>query len=458
MNYNNSEFLASYGLSRQLPDSDRPEIVFSGRSNVGKSSLINKLCNRKKLARVSATPGKTATINFYRVDTAYFVDLPGYGYAKVSNAERERWDDLINSYFEADRAVCLLVQLLDSRHAPSADDVQMLEYLHYHRIPFVAALTKGDKLKKSEMAARKEEFEKICAPYGCQGVVLTSAENGLGMDELRALLEASMTPETQHCPMAYNEFAYFYDEFNGEADYDALYGYITDELKAHGITDGILADLGCGTGDLTLMLTQAGYDVIGIDRSEEMLSVLREKADELGLTGRLLLLKQDLLDLDLYGTIRAAVSTFDTYSHIGPQENFEKAIRKAAYFMERGGVFIFDLNTPYKHRHILAGQTFDIEAEDADCHWSNRYDETAQRVDITINIDYHETGEHFHEAFSEYSYALDTVCALLEKYGFAVAKVADGESFGPVRGDSPRWIITAVKQYTQEEKANGTES
>ena len=117
--------------------------------------------------------------------------------------------------------------------------------------------------------------------------------------------------------MAYNEFAYFYDEFNGEADYDALYGYITDELKAHGITDGILADLGCGTGDLTLMLTQAGYDVIGIDRSEEMLSVLREKADELGLTGRLLLLKQDLLDLDLYGTIRAAVSTFDTYSHIG---------------------------------------------------------------------------------------------------------------------------------------------
>ena len=140
------------------------------------------------------------------------------------------------------------------------------------------------------------------------------------------------------------------------------------------------------------------------------------------------------------------------------QENFEKAIRKAAYFMERGGVFIFDLNTPYKHRHILAGQTFDIEAEDADCHWSNRYDETAQRVDITINIDYHETGEHFHEAFSEYSYALDTVCALLEKYGFAVAKVADGESFGPVRGDSPRWIITAVKQYTQEEKANGTES
>ena len=252
--------------------------------------------------------------------------------------------------------------------------------------------------------------------------------------------------------MAYNEFAYFYDEFNGEADYDALYGYITDELKAHGITDGILADLGCGTGDLTLMLTQAGYDVIGIDRSEEMLSVLREKADELGLTGRLLLLKQDVLDLDLYGTIRAAVSTFDTYSHIGPQENFEKAIRKAAYFMERGGVFIFDLNTPYKHRHILAGQTFDIEAEDADCHWSNRYDETAQRVDITINNDYHETGEHFHEQFYEYTYDLDTIRAALEKHGFALESVCDGESFGPLTDESERYFFCAVKQYTQLEE------
>ena len=100
MNYNKADFIASYGISSQLPESDRPELSFSGRSNVGKSSLINKLCNRKNLARVSSTPGKTATINFYEVGDCYFVDLPGYGYAKVSNADRERWDDLINSYFE----------------------------------------------------------------------------------------------------------------------------------------------------------------------------------------------------------------------------------------------------------------------------------------------------------------------------------------------------------------------
>ena len=104
--------------------------------------------------------------------------------------------------------------------------------------------------------------------------------------------------------MAYNEFAYFYDEFNGEADYDALYEHLHEKLLAHGIADGILADLGCGTGELTLMLTQAGYDMIGIDQSEEMLCVVRDKAEQLGLSGKLLLLRQDLLKLDLYGTIR----------------------------------------------------------------------------------------------------------------------------------------------------------
>ena len=119
--------------------------------------------------------------------------------------------------------------------------------------------------------------------------------------------------------MAYNEFAYFYDEFNGEADYEALYAHIKKELEAHGIHDGILADLGCGTGELTLMLTQAGYDMIGIDQSEEMLCVVRDKAEQLGLSSGLLLLRQDLLKLDLYGNssgVRCPPSTPSTTSRI----------------------------------------------------------------------------------------------------------------------------------------------
>ena len=191
--------------------------------------------------------------------------------------------------------------------------------------------------------------------------------------------------------MAYNEFAYFYDELNGAADYDALYLYVKDQLEQNGIHDGIVVDLGCGTGELTLMLTQAGYDMIGVDQSEEMLAVLREKADELELSERLLLLRQDILNLDLYGTIRAAISTFDTYNHIGPQENFEKAIEKAAFFMEKNGVFLFDLNTPYKHREVLADNVFDLEGPDATCRWTNHYDEKAQAVDIRIEIHYLDT-------------------------------------------------------------------
>ncbi len=252
--------------------------------------------------------------------------------------------------------------------------------------------------------------------------------------------------------MAYNEFAYFYDELNGAADYDALFLYVKQQLERHNVQNGIVVDLGCGTGDLTLMLTQAGYDMIGVDQSEEMLAVLREKADELELSQRLLLLRQNILELDLYGTIRAAISTFDTYNHIGPKENFEKAIEKAAFFMEKGGVFLFDLNTPYKHQKVLADNVFDLEGPDATCRWENHYDEATQTVDIQINIHYLDTDERFQEQFKEYTYSLDYVKTVLERYGFAMETVCDGETFGPLTEQSQRYMITAVKQYTQMEK------
>ena len=250
--------------------------------------------------------------------------------------------------------------------------------------------------------------------------------------------------------MAYHEFAWFYDEFNGEADYDALFAYVLRKLKENGIQNGIVADFGCGTGDLTLMLSQAGYDVIAVDQSEEMLAVLRDKADQLGIADGLLLLRQNLLELDLFGTIRAAVSTFDTYSHIGPWQNFEKAIRRAAFFMEKGGVFLFDLNTPYKNRQVLGENLFTFEGPDASCRWQNHYLAEEQAVEISIDIHYNDTDEDFHEQFKEYSYELQQVTQALEKYGFAVQSVEDGESFGALQPDSQRFIFTCIKQYTQE--------
>ncbi len=166
----NVEFTYSAGLSSQLRPDDRPDIVFSGRSNVGKSSLINKLCNRKSLARVSSKPGKTATINFFDGGTFNLVDLPGYGYAKVSKVEKLRWAELVEGYFAAGRDIALVVQIIDMRHKPSADDMNMVNFLYDSGIPFIVVMTKSDKLNKSEYAAQLEQMTALFKGY--EGVEL----------------------------------------------------------------------------------------------------------------------------------------------------------------------------------------------------------------------------------------------------------------------------------------------
>ena len=159
MNYNKAEFHASYGTFSQIPACSRMEIAFAGRSNVGKSTLINKIFNRKNLARVSSVPGKTATINFYGLENVFFVDLPGYGYAKVAKSEKRRWSELIEGYLNSGRDLRLVFLLIDMRHAPSADDLHMINYLIDAELPFVIILTKADKLKVMQRKARMEAFE-----------------------------------------------------------------------------------------------------------------------------------------------------------------------------------------------------------------------------------------------------------------------------------------------------------
>lgn len=189
MKLQSAVFETAAGIASQLPASVLPEVAFSGRSNVGKSSLINRLVNRKALARTSATPGKTATINFYRLDTLRMVDLPGYGYAKVSGSEKRRWMELIEGYFNAERDMRLVLQLIDIRHTPSKDDYQMLEYMVEREIPFVVVLTKADKLNKTQRAQRMAAFEHELAVYEGVTVIPFSAVNGEGVEEIREILE-----------------------------------------------------------------------------------------------------------------------------------------------------------------------------------------------------------------------------------------------------------------------------
>ncbi|MCI9111865.1 MAG: YihA family ribosome biogenesis GTP-binding protein [Eubacterium sp.] len=191
MNFNKAEFDKSFGISQQLPPSDKPEITFAGRSNVGKSSLLNKLFNRKNLARVSSVPGKTVTINFYDVDNQRFVDLPGYGYAKISKQERDRFGELMEGYFQSGRMINLVVQLIDMRHKPTADDYSMISFLEQMEIPFIVVLTKADKLKKKEYQSRVNSiYEELNNPE--YPVIPFSSVTGQGVDEIKALITKAL--------------------------------------------------------------------------------------------------------------------------------------------------------------------------------------------------------------------------------------------------------------------------
>ena len=189
MNYHNVVFETSFGKASQLTQSDLVEIAFAGRSNVGKSSLINKIFNRRALARVSAVPGKTATINFFRLENVCFADLPGYGYAKVSHGEKERWGDLIETYFNSERRIGLVFQLIDMRHAPTKDDLMMVDFLIENEFPFVVVLTKKDKLSKKQQEERLRALQTELPCADQIHMVPFSAMNGDGVEEQRAIID-----------------------------------------------------------------------------------------------------------------------------------------------------------------------------------------------------------------------------------------------------------------------------
>ncbi len=195
MNFNKAEFVTSYGRYSQIPPSEKLEIAFSGRSNVGKSSLINKIFNRKALAKVSSVPGKTATINFYSVEDIFMVDLPGYGYAKIAKSDKERWANLIEGYLTADREIILIFQLIDMRHAPTKDDMHMIQFLVDNELPFVIILTKADKLSKQQRIDRLNNLKNEIPFINEIKVIEFSAITGEGVDDIRNLIADVSQPD-----------------------------------------------------------------------------------------------------------------------------------------------------------------------------------------------------------------------------------------------------------------------
>ncbi|WP_027109109.1 ribosome biogenesis GTP-binding protein YihA/YsxC [Lacticigenium naphthae] len=191
MKVNQAEITISAVSPAQYPNEGLPEIALAGRSNVGKSSYINSLINRKKLARTSSKPGKTRTINFYKIENKFFfVDVPGYGYAKVSKTEREKWGEMMNTYFSQREPLALTVLVVDFRHVPTSDDIQMYEFLKYFELPVLVVATKSDKISPSKKNKHTQQIKKAFNFNESDHFVVFSTEKNEGKAESWKIIES----------------------------------------------------------------------------------------------------------------------------------------------------------------------------------------------------------------------------------------------------------------------------
>lgn len=244
----------------------------------------------------------------------------------------------------------------------------------------------------------------------------------------------------------YSDFAAVYDSLMLNADYEKRAKYIEKLFKKYGKMPTLMLDLACGTGEFSAAFTKKGVEVIGVDISEDMLSIAREKAFDEGLD--ILYLCQAAQDLDLYGTVDGAICCLDSLNHITKKSELEKAIQKVSLFLEPKCLFIFDVNTPYKHKNVLANNTFVLENEEVYCVWQNEYNEKTVSTDITLDIFVEGEGvyERFTENFSERAYEITDLEELLKNSGFEVLGVFDDLTENPLTEKSERAIFVAKKK------------
>ncbi len=246
--------------------------------------------------------------------------------------------------------------------------------------------------------------------------------------------------------MSYDNFSDFYDLLTDNVEYEKRADYFCRLLSMCGIKSGILLDLGCGTGSMSVKMAERGFDVIGVDSSVGMLNAARQKAYENG--AEILLLNQNMQEIDLYGTVDCAICVLDGINHLEGEADVKRTFEKVSLFMNKGGAFAFDVNTIHKHKNILADNVFVYEPDDLFCVWQNDYNPDDNSVDISLDFFEEDGGVYYRscESFTEQAYELDIIKLWLEKEGFEVVGIFDDLTTDPVNPETERAVFLAKKK------------